>query len=277
MGYSSASSPARSDIGLAAEEIASFLLSQQYLRSLIIQAALKEKRSDIRVRLSPPLKRYGQDLVKMASGTIHSMAAREFIRHAPYIAEVILRESSETSQDKDPIVTKMRQARIETLPQSHRGDSSSTSASAIGLEGDQELSRPHLSFPKPALEEMKDFMKSNVDALSSFLAFARRIVYSDPLEAVEDEVSRNIEDITGRFSATYHVHWELGSYIEKEINVSIDAQKARETISSLLVLCGSLESGYAESCWVYMKWKWPDLTEPVFEAIQKGSSHGEGK
>ena len=241
-----------SDRSLVAEEIASLLLSRPYFRDLVNQAALIGTRSEVVNLLQPLLKRYGQDLDEMGRKEFHFATAREFERHARYIAEMILQ--------KAPL-------------QSSHVVGSSAPTSATRPEGDQDLSSPHWTLSKPALEEVKDFINSNVDAFNSFLTSVRRIAYSDPLEAVEHEVSRNIEGIPRTFSAMYHVYWELRSYIYNEFGVSTSARNSKAKLSSLLVLCGNLESGYAESCWAYMNWKWPNFTEPLLDAIQNGFSH----
>ena len=132
---------------------------------------------------------------------------------------------------------------------------------------------PNWELPKIALEEVKAFMESNNEALNTFLTFVSHLVYSDPFEAVKDEVSRHSENHSGLSFATYHVRWELGLYIRKELNASVSAKNDWKVISSVLVLCGNAESGYADSCRTYMKWRWPDLTEPLFDAMQNGSSY----
>ncbi|KAI9877032.1 MAG: hypothetical protein M1830_005006 [Pleopsidium flavum] len=302
-GYSSAPSLQSSDIYLVAEEIASFLLDNSFFRSLITLAIRRETRiSIVAQRLRPLIKRYGQDLEELAGDSTHFVAARELIRHAPYIAEVILRLYNATDKSDRQTITERREARIEALLQDRVPTTSKLSLSESTL--DERLSvtavaekeakgylydeaseeqdslgahlhkpsvSPHTQLSKPALDEVKQFMAASNGALDSFLNLVCRLIYLDPLEAVKDEFLRGIKNQSGLCRVQFNLSWEIEEYLDQEIVRTKTGETDQCILGSLLVLSGDARHCFANSCQVYMKWKWPQTFKVLLDAMLLGS------
>ena len=119
--FSTASTQVGSDIPFTANEIASFLLSQEYFRFLIIKASQKEKLLWIILELLKPLiRRYGQELRKVACESLHIIAARELIKQSPYITSAILKISNADPFQTSSTETDAWRVRIEALLQYRR-------------------------------------------------------------------------------------------------------------------------------------------------------------
>jgi hypothetical protein len=200
-GYSSASSTASKDVHFIAEEIALFLLEHDMLHSLMEKAFRLETQTDAIVqRLRPLIRRYGQTLNDSANEAMHHNIAQELMRHAPYIATALvsLYQFEATGDDVLPHNSSERQKRIESLLQARRtkgfdqADLDNDELGGMPSTTDDTSQAELLQIPKPALEDARSFMATR-EALNSFLANMSRMVYSDHLVAIKDEVQRGLE------------------------------------------------------------------------------------
>ena len=287
---------------LIVEEIASFLLDHNYFRLLITLATQAESRAPVVLqRLRPLIELYGQDLEKIARNPTHFLVTRELTRHAPCVAEAILRlniikmgeERENFNLKREPRIEFVQQDRVMTRdklsPTALDVDLRQSMKTAVDPEAgdslfdDESLQRrsstgnrdsktskkhdivKHLQLSRPVLEEAKRFMASNIVALNHFLGFFSRVVYSDPLEAVKSEFLQSKV-----YKAVFHLQWELDHYLKQEIFDSTNKENDGRILGSLLVLCGNLRHCFANSCKTYLKWKWPETAEVFLEALQCG-------
>lgn len=100
-------------------------------------------------------------------------------------------------------------------------------------------------------------------ALELFLSSTLRLVYSDALEAIKDELTRDNQDRNRTCSMEIEVSWELEAFWSQEIH----NDSKNSPLGHLLVLCGRPERSYADSCASYMRWRWPNTYLDVLKAL----------
>ena len=294
--FSTASTQIDSDTPFIADEIALFLLSQEHVKSLVIKASQKEGRSRILIEYFRPLvKRYGQELRKVAGDSLHITAAREIIKQSRYITDAILRISHGDSIEAYLTDAEARRSRIEALLKGHHGLTAESvspetqsglrpsTLAVVDIETfedelapnftdpDDEASEP-LGVNESALEEVRNFMLSNSHTLDILLSLLSRLVYADPLEAARDQLLRFNAHSVEPSHATFMLSWELPAYIEQEIKSFAVANADMRILKSLLVIAGRKGCFFTDTCEKYMKWKWPGSAEMLFEAMQTGGS-----
>jgi ankyrin repeat protein len=291
-----------SDLHLA-EEIALFLLKNTYFQSLITQATQRENRAPgILQRLQPLIKRYGQDLKNTASNSTHLAVIWALTTNAHHVAGAILENFTKQREARIEIESSLRK---DCVPAQARMSSAASDVllqfsirSTVDQEPDDSLAEteflaehqptkigiseiptgeskpPHLRNSKPVLEEVRHYMASENQALEIFLGLLSRMVYSDPLQAVEHELLRGLGDQSEPFESIFNVAWEVNDYLEQEVVGSENGKENEHIFRSLLVLCGNSSQCFADSCQTYMKWKWPESAEVLLETLDRWSKIG---
>ena len=114
-------------------------------------------------------------------------------------------------------------------------------------------------------------MLLDADARNSLLALLCRVVYSNPLEAAEDQILRSSVNQVASSQATFRLNWEVFDFMEQEINGFAVANADMRVLKSLLIISGSSDGCFMDSCENYMKWRWPECAEMLFEAMRTGT------
>jgi hypothetical protein len=217
----------------------------------------------------------------VATETTHFLMAQDLVAHAPYISDAVVELMEPVKADDARSEVQKRQERIEALLQARlRAGSNSATLPSIQAElkdltkevesPDKEEggkhkkvgTLPRTQLTRPALAEAMNFITTG-PTFELFLSSALRLVYSDALEAIKDELMRDNQDRARICSMEIEVSWELEAFWSQEIH---DHFK-NSPLAHLLVLCGRPERSYADSCELYMRWRWPKTYLDVLKAL----------
>ena len=297
-GYSSASSTAE-QTSLVADAIAEHLLSQKSLQRLISAAEGIERRHDVLERhLRPCIRQLGKELVKAASESIELTAARELEKHAPFIARALVNRIRMAGLPEDPAVKAMRSSKIQKIldeqisrgktqlhdvfrtssqhltPSSHDNDRNDTDQPSFAPN-----SVPQQQLPKSALEKVIDFITSD-SAFFPFLYLVSQMIYSNPLQLVEAEVSHQLADFPNDAqdinSIVIWVRWDWGAFLSRE-GVIEESNVDHDRLLHLLVISGNAQSCYATNIETYLAWRWPATSTYLLDVLFGRGNHGPSK
>ena len=264
------------------QSVASFLLQNTSIRSLLTQAVQRMTLVQDFVRcLVCFIERYGEALCKLTSNSTVFRAAEHIISHPWGIVKAIfsLHISSgqvyETEDGKNWTRNHLSDfvsivgwwpTRTSTLDERF----SLTNMARKEMRGN--LRQNDSEFSQDDLHEVEQFISSANGALNSLLSSVYQNVYPDPLEAVKSVLIRGVENFSGPCEVQFHRPWNLDEYLEKEIIRTRNGEVDRSIVGSLLTLSGNTHQVYANSCGVYMKWKWPDTYDILIKAIMERST-----
>jgi hypothetical protein len=180
---------------------------------------------------------------------------------SPATSNFDLQSSVRSTVDREPDDS----LAISEFPEEHKSTEIGVSEISTG-----EGTPPHLRYSKTALKDVKHFMATENRALEIFLGLLSRMVFFDPLEAIEHELLRGIGDESEASKAVFNLSWEVNDYLEQEqVADSGYGKEPKHVIGSLLTLCGNSSQCFADSCQTYVKWKWPESAEVLLETLDR--------
>ena len=238
------------------KQIAACLLENGFLESLLAKAFEGNTQTEtFWQKLAQLIERYGEDLAELPCERSLRSAARYFASHRWHIIEAILSLCTSVKRTKSGSEAKVTKSRA-AAPWNDRLDPTNPNS-------DVKLSRDEF-------REVYEYMTSTTAPLNSFLGSVCRLVYSNPLEAVRAELLEGIEFRPSPCRARFELNWRIEEYLDKEIVRTRSGEIDRRIVGSVLTLSGDARKCYANSCEVYMKWKWPFTYNILLEALALG-------
>ena len=242
-----------------ADGIGTGLLSQRSIVALLVKALDKETDIPILAQtLEPLIMPYGRDLEDFAKistemgieAAAETQAALTISRKPQYIANSMLRTLSSNLVDiRYRLKASVGQSEFESSLE--RGDPMFLAIdNAALLNPDILLSGP---------------------LLNPFLVLLRRVVYTDPLEAVTDQ----FRDLSNEdwSEVDFKINWELPAYIKQEVKGFAIDDADMGDLGSLLVTSGSEGRFFMDTCEKYMIWRWPDTARILLEVLDTGHNN----
>jgi ankyrin repeat protein len=224
-----------------ATQIAIFLLKKSFFQSLLKEAIQRiNKIEEFEERLEPLLRRYGEELQKLATKPVQSRAAS--CLNDDWALRVLILALYSIIRTND-------------------------------FAGDYIYRKEH-RLSRSDLIAVEIFLASSHAPRDSFFGSVCRLVYSDPTEAVKVELLRGIENQKEPCRVQFHLSWKIDRYLEYEIIKTKIGAVDRRILTSLLTLSGDTSQCFANSCNEYMKWRWPNSYKVLLKAIIRGSNGG---
>ncbi len=284
-----------------ADELTLLLLDDHQLQKLftiIFRRSKAQERFVSKFRML--LKVFGTELKAEALDASHEAAAELPKVRATYIAnEIKERYMSNKAIDETPdgersarVATSLmkrlefRQPYLDSAVTDQRDYESDSEASndidgAIDehpdYESDSEVSndiddaideRPtHDQLPKVSLDKVKEFMICS-RAFANLQNALRRMVYPDPLIAINDKISNAYELCPGKVYAVFNVHLDINNYLSSELSYQRSLQERSDLLGSVLTISGTASKAFATTAANYMRWKWPQSNFELLETIE---------
>ena len=278
-GYESLDNP---DLRDEADELTLLLLDDQQLQTLftiIFRRSKAQERFVSKFRML--LRIFGADLKREARDASHEAAAELAKLRATYIAnEIQNRYMMEKAIDNPP--DGKRSARVATslmrrldFPQPNldsdvtdQYDYASDSEASNDTDGIIDEEPTYDQLPKLSLEKLKEFMICS-QAFANLQNALRRMVYPDPLDAINDKVSNAYKLCPGKASAVFNVHLDINNYLSSELNYQRSLQERSDLLGSVLTISGTASKAFATTAANYLRWKWPRTNFGLLEAIER--------
>lgn len=238
------------------EQIAVWLLENVFFRSLLAKAFEEKIRSETFWEgLAQLIEHYGKDLIKLTSERKLLRIAGCLVFHRWHIIRAMFSRcrSLETNVCKDP--------------GGGQKDRVAASLNNGEVTSDENSDGVNLKLSKDNIDEVKQYLSSKNTPLEFFLGSICRLLYSNPLEAVRVELLRGIKNRSEPCRVRFELSWRIEEYLDKEIVKSRSGKIDRRVFGSLLTLSGDGHQCYANSCEVYMKWRWPRTYNVLLEAL----------
>ena len=262
-GYESQKMPSdHSELQDGADQLSSLLLNDPELKTLFEEAFQRSKsRERFISKFRILLKIYGTELKKEATNASHEAAVVLAQVKATYVATKI-KEAYETGDPNTQDET--RSAHLKT--QLQRGYD-------LSSDSDSEAEEPYegAKLAPFSLEELRAFMTTS-KAFANMRSSFRRMVYPDPLTAISNAIFKEHESIkphstTVSSSATFHIHWDVGDYINTELGYDSKLRERKQLLESVLVVVGSASTAYATSAINYVRWRWPRSDYEILQFV----------
>ena len=97
----------------------------------------------------------------------------------------------------------------------------------------------------------------------------RRMVYPDPLDAINDKISSAYELCLGKVSAVFNVHLDINNYFNSELDYQRSLQERSELLGLVLTINGTASKVFVTTAANYLRWKWPRTNFGLLEAIER--------
>ena len=280
-GYESLNNPGLQD---EADELTSLLLDDYQLQKLftiIFRRSKDQERFVSKFRML--LKVFGTELKREALDASHNAGAELARLRATYIAsEIQRRYLMEKAIDEDSdgkrsaIVATSLMKHLE-FPQPNldsdatdQYDYASDSEASDDIEGAIDENTTTDQLPKVSLEKLKEFMICS-QAFANLQNALRRMVYPNPLIAIDDQISNAHELCPGKVNAVFNIHLDINNYLSSELNYQTSLQERSDLLGSVLTISGTASSAFATTAANYMRWKWPQLNFGLLEAIESSA------
>ena len=284
-GYESLNDPELRD---GADELTFLLLDDHQLQKLftiIFRRSKAQERFVSKFRML--LKVFGTELKREARDASHKNAAELASLSATYVANEIQKRYKMEKVIDDTSDGK-RSARVATSLMKHMEFSQpyldSDVTDPYDYASDSEASNDvddaideHLTddqLPKISLEKVKEFMICS-QAFANLQNALRRMVYPDPLDAINDKILNAYELCPGKFSAVFNVHLDINNYLSSELDYQRSLQERSDLLGSVLTITGTASKAFATTAANYMRWKWPQSNFGLLETIER-SVRGRG-
>ena len=277
-GYESLHDPELRD---GADELTFLLLDDQQLQKLftiIFRRSKAKERFVSKFRML--LRVFGTELKGEAREASHKDAAELARVSATYVATEIQKRYTMEKAIDDTSDGK-RSARVATslmkhmeISQPYRNsdvtepyDYASDSEASDDVDDaiDEQVTDDQL--PKTSLEKLKEFMICS-QAFANLQNALRRMVYPDPLDAINDKISNAYELCPGKVSAVFNVHLDINNYLSSELDYQKSLQERSDLLSSVLTITGTASKAFATTAANYMRWKWPQSNFGLLETIE---------
>ena len=264
-----------------ADELTSLLLDDHQLQKLftiIFRRSKAQERFVSKFRML--LRVFGTELKREALDASHEAAADLAKHKATYIANKIQKRYT-MGEAIDETFDSKRSARVATsltqhleFPQPYldpgvtdQSDYASDSEASDDSDGAIDEDPTSDQLLKVPLDKLKEYMICS-QAFANLQNALRRMVYPDPLDAINDKISFAYELCPGKVSAVFNVHLDINNYLSSELSYQKSLQEHRDLLGSVLTISGTASKAYATTAANYMRWKWPQSNFGLLEVIE---------
>ena len=226
------------------------------------------------------LRVFGTELRREAQDASHEAAAELARLRATYIASEIQKRYmtekaiDETSNGKKSARVAASLLKHLEFPQPYlypdvtdQYENASDSEASDDIDGAIDEYTTPAQLSKVSLEKVKEFMTCS-QAFANLQNALRRMVYPNPLNAINDQVSNAHKLYPGKVSAIFDVHLDIDNYLSSELNYQTSLQERSDLLGSVLIISGTASSAFATTAANYMRWKWPQLDFGLLETIE---------
>ena len=240
------------------QQIAVWMLRNGFFKSLLAKTFKENTQMETFWQgLAQLIERYGENLVELTRDGFLITAASCFISHRWHMIEAI-----------SSLCTALGVAQSESEAKVTKSRAAAPWNDGLNLI----VPNPDVELSRDESRKIYEYFTSTTAPLNSFLGSVCRLVYSNPLEAVRAELLRGFEIRSRLRKALFLLNWRIEEYLDKEIVRTRSGEIDRRIVGSVLTLSGDARECYANSCEVYMKWKWPDTYHILLEALALGSN-----